>query len=165
MPLTLETATPDDAPALAALHAAVAERLTRDFGPGHWSRSESERSVLSGMKRGTVYVARRRGRVIATLTLSTRKPWAIDKSYFSPATRPLYLTSMAIDPKLQRQGIGRLCIAEAARAARGWPADAIRLDAYAASAGARGFYAKCGFREVGRASYRGNPLVYFELTL
>jgi GNAT superfamily N-acetyltransferase len=166
MPLRLGPATPADAPALAALHAVVAEHLTRDFGSGHWSSPPSERGVLAGMRRGTLaYVARRRGRIIATLAMSTRKPWAIDKSYFGPATRPLYLTSMAVDPKLQRRGIGRLCMAEAARLAREWPADAIRLDAYAAPAGAGGFYARCGYTEVGRVSYRGTPLVYYELAL
>ena len=143
----------------------MAERLTRDFGRGHWSNAPSERGVLFGLRRSTVYVARRRGRIIATLALSTRKPWAIDKKYFSPATRPLYLTSMAVEPKLQRQGIGRLCMVEAARAARTWPAHAIRLDAYDAPAGAGAFYARCGYTEVGRVSYKGTPLIYYELLL
>jgi hypothetical protein len=43
--------------------------------------------------------------------------------------------------------------------------DAVRLDAYDAVAGAGPFYEKCGFREVGRATYRITPLVYYELTL
>jgi hypothetical protein len=46
-----------------------------------------------------------------------------------------------------------------------WPADAVRLDAYQGPAGAGGFYERCGFREVGRAAYRGTPLIYFELLL
>jgi hypothetical protein len=55
---------------------------------------------------------------------------------------------------------------EAAReAAVRWPADAIRVDAYDAEAGAGGFYAKCGYREVGRVVYRNTPLVYYELRL
>jgi hypothetical protein len=49
--------------------------------------------------------------------------------------------------------------------ARAWPSQAIRLDAYDADAGAGGFYAKCGFREVGRVTYRTVPLIYFELLL
>jgi GNAT superfamily N-acetyltransferase len=72
---------------------------------------------------------------------------------------------MAVDPLVQRRGIGRRLVREAIAAGRAWPADAIRLDAYDAEAGAGPFYAKCGFREVGRVSYRGNPLVYFELLL
>lgn len=43
--------------------------------------------------------------------------------------------------------------------------DAIRLDAYAGAAGAAGFYRAAGFREVGQVTYRGTPLVYFEMLL
>jgi hypothetical protein len=46
-----------------------------------------------------------------------------------------------------------------------WPADAIRLDAWDAQAGAGEFYRKCGYREVGRAAYRKTRLIYFELAL
>ena len=70
---------------------------------------------------------------------------------------------MAVAPDRQRQGIGRLCIDEVRRIAAGWPSDAIRLDAFDAQAGAGEFYSQCGFREVGRASYRNVPLIYFEM--
>ena len=79
--------------------------------------------------------------------------------------RPLYLLAMAVAPARQRQGIGRRCLEEAKQIARAWPADAIRLDAYDAPAGAGGFYARCGCTEVGRASYRNVPLIYFECLL
>jgi len=68
----------------------------------------------------------------------------------------------AVDPSRQRRGIGRRLVAEAIAMAREWPADAIRLDAYDAPAGAGPFYAKCGFREVARVIYRTVPLVYYE---
>jgi GNAT superfamily N-acetyltransferase len=70
---------------------------------------------------------------------------------------------MAVAPEWQGQGVGRLCVNAAKRIAKNWPAQAIFLDAYDAAAGAGEFYRKCGFREVGRASYRGAPLVYFEM--
>lgn len=54
---------------------------------------------------------------------------------------------------------------EAAVHARKWPADAIRLDAFDAVAGAGLFYAKCGYREVARVAYKKDPLIYFELRL
>ena len=103
--------------------------------------------------------------IVGTLRLATKKPWAIDRAYFADVRRPLYLTDMAVLPALQRKGIGRHMLAEAAIVARQWPGDAIRLDAYDAPAGAGSFYAKCGFRQVGRKSYRGVPLLYFELLL
>jgi GNAT superfamily N-acetyltransferase len=103
--------------------------------------------------------------VIATLTLCTKKPWAIDRKYFSKCKLPMYLVSMAVHPDWQRQGIGRQCIEEAKRLAKKWPGDAILLDAFDAAAGAGEFYRKCGFREVGRVTYRKAPLIYFEILL
>jgi GNAT superfamily N-acetyltransferase len=159
----LEIATPADAALLASLHAATSKKLTDTHGIGPWSGKISEKSVLMAMRNARVYVARDKDQLIATLTLGTKKPWAIDRKYFSQCHRPLYLTSMAVVPELQRQGVGRLCIDAIKNIAKQWPADAIFLDAYDTAAGAGGFYGKCGFREVGRASYRGAPLVYFEM--
>jgi GNAT superfamily N-acetyltransferase len=69
---------------------------------------------------------------------------------------------MAVEPLLQGRGIGRQLLAEADRVSRFLATEAIRLDAYDAPAGAGGFYARCGYREVGRAVYRRVPLVYYE---
>jgi GNAT superfamily N-acetyltransferase len=79
--------------------------------------------------------------------------------------RPLYLTGMAVSVAHQGQGLGRLALEDARRVAISWPADAIRLDAYDAEAGAGSFYASCGFRECGRVVYKGDPLRYYELLL
>jgi GNAT superfamily N-acetyltransferase len=143
----------------------VSEHLTAKYGVGLWSSRSTEKGALFGMRTSAVYIARYQQRLIATLTLSPRKPWAIDKSYFSESERPLYLTGMAVFPDDQRKGFGRLCIEEARRIARTWPSDALRLDAWDAEAGAGEFYRKCGFREVGRATYRNAPLIYFEMLL
>lgn len=158
-------AAPEDAEAIAALHAAVATDLTARFGKGHWSSSGTAKGVLFAMKRANVSIAKQRARIAATFALSTRKPWAIDVTYFTPVTRPLYLTSMAVDPESQGKGLGARCIEEAVRVARAWPADAIRLDAYDHASGAGAFYAKCGFAERGRVVYRGTPLAYYEMIL
>jgi len=69
---------------------------------------------------------------------------------------------MAVSVEHQRQGLGRLALDDARTVAQQWPADAIRLDAYDAQAGAGGFYARCGFTERGRVVYKGDPLVYYE---
>lgn len=161
----LVPATPEDIPAIVALRNAVAERLTRDHGHGHWSSSVTERGVLQGLRTSRLLVAREGPALAATLQLATKKPWAIDKSYFAASRRPLYLTAMAVDPGQQRRGVGRRCLEEARRLAREWPGDAIRLDAYDHPAGAGAFYEKCGFREVGRVVYRAVPLIYYELRL
>jgi GNAT superfamily N-acetyltransferase len=161
----LEVATPADARDLVSLQNAANEHLTVRYGNGFWSGRVTEKGVLFAMRRATVYTAKHRGQLIATLALSSRKPWAIDKKYFSASKRPLYLTSMAVRPDQQRKGVGRQSIEEARRIAGQWPGDAIRLDAWDAEAGAGDFYRKCGFREVGRATYRSAPLIYFEILL
>ena len=61
--------------------------------------------------------------------------------------------------------MGRLMLDEAAVVGRRLPGDALRLDAYNHPAGAGPFYAKCGYREVGHATYRGVPLSYYEMLL
>jgi AhpD family alkylhydroperoxidase len=127
MRIKLEVATAADAPDLVCLRNATSERLTSQYGKGPWSAQSTERGALFGMRRGTVFIARRRNRLIASLTLSKSKPWAIDTTYFSPSELPLYLTGMAVSPDEQRKGIGRLCIEEARRIAKKWPGDAIRL--------------------------------------
>jgi GNAT superfamily N-acetyltransferase len=163
--IDLEPALLRDAPELAELHTAVAAHLTSIHGKGPWSSETTEKGVLFALRNMRVFVARRRGRIIATLRLTTKKPWAIDKSYFSRSSKPVYLLAMAVAPELQRQGLGRKCLEAVTQIARAWPADAIRLDAYHAKAGAGPFYAKCGYTEVGRVTYRNCPLIYYEQLL
>jgi ribosomal protein S18 acetylase RimI-like enzyme len=165
MRVKLQIATANDVSDLLTLRIAVNQDLTSKYGKGPWSSGLTEKGVLFDMRRANVYVVRNRQRMVATLALSTRKPWAIDKRYFEASERPLYLTAMAVSPDEQGQGFGRRCIDEACRIARNWPSDAIRLDAYDADVGAGDFYRKCGFREVGRATYRQAPLIYFEMLL
>ncbi|HVT97473.1 MAG TPA: GNAT family N-acetyltransferase [Acidobacteriaceae bacterium] len=165
MHLTLQMATARDVSELVLFRTAVNRNLAHRFGEGFWVGRPTERGALAAMKRGSVFLGRFRGRIVASLTLSTRKPWAIDAQYFHRSVRPLYLTSMAVDPRMQGKGVGRRCLEQAQRIAREWPADAIRLDAWNAEAGAGEFYRKCGYREVGRALYRKTSLIYFELLL
>ena len=115
------------------------------------------------MRTSQVFVACEGAEIIATLRLTTKKPWAIDTSYFTKCDKPLYLLAMAVAPTKQRQALGRQCWEEVKRIAKAWPADAIRLDAYDADAGAGRFYERCGCSEVGRAMYRGTALIYYQL--
>jgi len=156
---------PADADAVADVRTRAADELTRVYGHGPWSSPTSARSVLNNLEISRILVARGPVGIVGTLRLSTRKPWAIDASLFTPVQRPIYLTDMAVLPRFQRRGVGRELLEEAAAVARAWPGQAIRLDAYDAQAGAGDFYRKCGYREVGRAVYRGTPHIYFERLL
>ena len=159
---TVRLATPADVLALSVLRSAVALELTSRHGEGHWSALVSERSAELALRNSAVVVVFDGPSLVGTLRLGNKKPWAIDKTYFTDVKRAVYLTDMAVDPARQGQGIGRKLIGEAVAIVRAWPADAIRLDAYDAPAGAGEFYAKCGFAERGRVMYRKVPLVYYE---
>lgn len=167
--LAFDLARDEDAAAITAVRVRAAEHLTAGFGRGHWSSIATERGIVQALQlplhRSRTLVARDGPRILGTLRIATRKPWAIDAAYFSEVPQPIYLTDMAVDPLVQRTGVGRALLAEAAHEVRRWPGQAIRLDAYDAPAGAGGFYRSCGYREVGRVVFRGVPLVYFELLL
>ncbi|MGZ3332716.1 MAG: GNAT family N-acetyltransferase [Gemmatimonadaceae bacterium] len=147
------------------MHNAAAGALTAHFGEGHWSSLVTERGTAAAQRHSRVRVGKSGTRILTVLRLATKKPWAIDVSYFTPVKRPLYLTGMTVAVTHQGQGLGRLALEDAIQLARDWPADAIRLDAYDADAGAGMFYARCGFLERGRVVYKGDPLAYYELML
>ena len=163
--LRFRDATRKDIAQIAALQNAAAGALTMRFGPGHWSSLVTERSAALSQRYARLRVGVSGGRLVTVLRLVTKKPWAIDVSYFTPVKRPLYLTGMAISVAHQGRGFGRLAVEDARVTAGAWPADAIRLDAYDAEAGAGPFYVRCGFQERGRVVYKGAPLIYHELLL
>ena len=144
---------------------AAAGALTARYGEGHWSGLTTERGAVLAQRHARVRVGRLGKRLVTVLQLATKKPWAIDVAYFTPVKRPLYLTGMAISVAHQGKGLGRLALEDARAVAAVWPADAIRLDAYDAAAGAGAFYARCGYQERGRVVYKRDPLVYYELLL
>jgi GNAT superfamily N-acetyltransferase len=165
MALSFRLANDVDIPALVKLRLAVDADQASRFGKNRWSTVISEKSVARGLRSSRVVVARRQGRIIGALRMETKKPWAIDLRYFTAVEKAVYLHDVNVEPRLQRSGIGRQLIERAKALAREWPVDAIRLDAYDGSSGGGPFYRKCGFTEVGRAVYRGVPLVYFEFVL
>lgn len=150
---------------MAALHNAAAGALTARFGAGHWSSLSTERSAELSLRHARVRVGVVDKKIVTVLRLAKKKPWAIDVAYFTPVKTPLYLTGMAVSVAHKGKGLGRLALEDAREVALSWPADAIRLDAYDATAGAGLFYARCGFQERGRVTYKGNPLIYYELLL
>jgi GNAT superfamily N-acetyltransferase len=160
--LSFAVASLTDASLVAVLRGRAAHDLTLRFGPGHWSGEATASGVVAGMMDSRVIFARRGTAVVATYRLSAVRPWAMHDACFTSCQQPLYLTDMAVLPDLQGRGIGRRCLAHAVRCARQWPANAIRLDAYDAAAGAGLFYEKCGFQKVVRLIHRGVPLVYYE---
>src|SRR5947199_7887411 len=106
MSVTLQLEPARNAPSLAALQPAVAEDLMARYGRGPWSGKTSEKGVLYAMRTSHgVFTARDGNEIVGTFRLDTKKPWAIDTSYFTVCKRPLYLLAMAVAPARQKQGI------------------------------------------------------------
>lgn len=160
--VTIETANEDDLEVIVAVRRAADERLRAQYGRASWTTSITENAVRRHLKESRVLIARLKGALVGTLRLATKKPWAIDLSYFIQVTRALYLHDMAIAPDFQRKGIGSLLVESAKVTAKALSANAIRLDAYDGASAAGSFYAKCGFRKAGNVKYRNTPLVYYE---
>jgi GNAT superfamily N-acetyltransferase len=166
MRLKLQLATTDDAEAIAALRNAISDDLTFRHGRGAWTSYCTTADVLSDLRQAQLYVALHRGEAVATLKLGATNPWPIDPNQFGPARKPLFLTALGIAPDVQRQGHGRACLAAAVKVARRAKADVIYLDTHDhPAAGAGGFLAKCGCRELARRAERPGPRIYFELRL
>ena len=165
MMLTIRPALVNDVDHVVRVRVSAARALTEQFGDGPWTRESTERGALNGMRHSHILLAFDNGVAVGTYRITTHKPWAIDRAFFTAVLRPLYLTDMAVAASHQRRGVGRALLAHAEDIARAHPAQAIWLDAYDANAGAGPFYAKCGFRECGRTVYRCTPLVYYEKSI
>ena len=119
------------------MRVAAADRLTRDFGEGHWSAHTNEGAVLRDLKASRVLAVRERGEIVGTLTLQAKKPWAIDLSYFTPCAKALDLINMAVTPGAPAGRPRPRAARRSADRRTRVPADAIRLDAYDNVAGRR----------------------------
>ena len=165
MPLKLVLVSADDIPELVAMRARVSQKLAKKFGEGYWAGRPTEGGERFLMRIGQVYIARYRGKLIAALAITTRKPWSIDVKNFRASAKPLYCGRWRWTRLKQRKGVGRQCIAEVRRIAADMGRDAIRLDAFNCPAGAGEFYRKCGFTEAARVVYKGVPHIDFEMLL
>src|SRR5687767_14450166 len=101
------------------MRTAVAEWLTKRYGRGPWSAFVTEKRVLRGLNTSRVLVGREEGRLVGTVRLATKKPWAIDTKYFSVVQKAIYLHDLAVAAEVQGQGFGRLLVEEAKAVAAG----------------------------------------------
>jgi len=176
MKITIGEATQDDVPEILSLRLAVGARMQERYGDDRWAPPITEGSVRrlfkgprirksDGETLIKIIVGRSRGEIVALSRMQTMKPWGFDPKYFDCGAKAVYLGDVEVSPKYQGQGFGSQLMAAVIEHARVWPVDAVRTSAYDGAAGAGPFYAKCGFREVGRVTYRKVPMVYFEMMI
>lgn len=146
-----------------AILAASSEELARIHGPGRWGQTVKLGAFKRGVLLRALYLATCGDEPVGTFCLARRRPSFYAPTLFAQPEAPAsYLSSMAVAPGVQRQGVGRWCLAQAERLAARQRLAYVRLDAYEGPAGAGPFYEKSGYRAVGRVPLVGAALIVFE---
>ncbi|MEM9744205.1 MAG: GNAT family N-acetyltransferase [Pseudomonadota bacterium] len=115
------------------------------------------------MLKKEIYLVEENEDPIATFELQTTKPYWYNTNWFTVPDGPsLYLFHMAVLPAHQKRAVGRGVMEKIESIARERGFRAVRLDAYAAAAGAGAFYSKCGYKLVFTGSFNGVSLAYYE---
>jgi GNAT superfamily N-acetyltransferase len=143
--VTVREGTPDDAPAIAALLAA----LMVDHGLAPLSPERLVGAVEHVMQLPAAWylVADGEGELVGTLQLNQR--------YSTWETAPYgYVEDFCVAPARRGEGIGRLLLAQVERWARerGWVR--VDLDVSTSLTGTLRFYERCGYRNTGSVLYR-----------
>jgi len=102
--------------------------------------------VRSRIRRHDVYVLRRAGAIIGTVTLRTKE----DERGIAG-----YVSQLAVDPTLQRTGFGATLLARAEREALSCGLVRMRLDTAKPAQDLIGWYVRRGYRPVGEVHWKG----------
>lgn len=92
--------------------------------------------------------------LVATFTVGTSTwiPYFHLGLWKDPDARALYVGKLAVDPSIQRGGLGKWCMAEIDKLAAEKGVQTIRLDAVSAHPGLKPFYTSCGYTLVSHAA-------------
>lgn len=148
-PADVRPAGPDDAAAILGLRAAaerwLAERGIEQWHPGEVSLAEVQGQIAAG----EWHVAGAAGLVCAALRLLWSDPvWSDDR----PA---VYVHGLVIDRAQAGRGLGAGLLDWAAAQGRRAGVTVLRLDCVEGNSGLRRYYARLGFRKVGRRDFDG----------
>lgn len=136
---TLRAATAEDAPRIASLLIDTRSAFM-PYAPSAHADDEIREWVASNLvPSGRVTVAEIHGRVVAAMATERSATFS-------------WITQMAVDPAFVGRGIGSLLLAEATRTL----APPIRLYTFQANTGARRFYERHGFRQIGLTDGQAN---------
>ena len=152
VPVHLRTATPDEAPAILALRTA-AERWLADRGIEQWHPGEITLAGATSQARdGEWHLASDNGVACATLRLLWSDPLWTGIGTQRPA---VYVHGLVIDRAYAGQGLGARLLDWATEQGRQAGAEVLRLDCVEINPALRSYYARIGFREVGRRDFDG----------
>jgi GNAT superfamily N-acetyltransferase len=143
------------APLTALLHRAYGALGAR--GLNYTAVDQDDAVTARRARKGTCLVAEEAGAVVGTLSLHGPEP-ASENDWF---TRPggVVLEQFAVEPGLQRRGLGRALMAEAERRAREGGATHLVGDTAEPATHLIAFYERLGYRVVDRVRWPGKTYV------
>ena len=123
----------------------VAALQNRTFGPSGWS-AKTLRGELDSSRVSILYLLEHDGALLSMFGC-----WHV--------LDDLYLATIAVQPDLQRRGLGELTLLSVLRLAERLPVDLLRLDLRVSNAAALELYRKYGFQREGvRRNLYAHPL-------
>jgi predicted N-acetyltransferase YhbS len=142
--LTITQATPSEAGEILALLQRASERL-HSQGIRQWLPGDiPPESVEAGIRNGEVFVAKRAGQIVGTVTLQDAD---IPGNWRGvPHGDAVYLHRLAVDPAFSGQGIGLRILRWAEGRAASLGKTSIRLDCWAGNETLRRYYERAGYR-------------------
>ncbi|MDF1501646.1 GNAT family N-acetyltransferase, partial [Roseisolibacter sp. H3M3-2] len=116
--------------------------------------------VAADVAAGTLFVARRAGRVVGAVAADGRQDAAYADVPWRGAEPALVVHRLVVDPDVQGGGIGSALMAhvEALAARHGYAS--VRLDAYTGNPGSAALYRRRGYHEAGQVRFPRRPLPF-----
>lgn len=138
-------------------------------GLSHWNSAyPGPEKIQQDLRDGSIYLVKDRGVCKGMVTLNESEPEDYKQLVFPAARKkPMYLQHIAVHPKWQGQGIATRMVDFAQKLALEKGFDAIRLDFFQPSEGARQLCKKKSFKEVApfHSAYQKIPFVCYEKQL
>lgn len=149
--LTIVPATPEEIELVVAIlnEAAqwIVDRAAEGWRPGQWRKER----LLEAIERGETFLARRDGRVVATISLQ----WMDELFWGTSPADAGYVHRLAVATRAHGSGIGRRLLAWAERVAIERGRSLIRLDCACENPRLRAYYEALGFSLRGEKTLTG----------
>jgi ribosomal protein S18 acetylase RimI-like enzyme len=138
-------------------------------GLKHWNSAYPDHEkVQQDLRDGSIYLVKDRGVCKGMVTLNESEPEDYKQLAFpSDRKKPMYLQHIAVHPQWQGQGIATRMVDFAQKLALEKGFDAIRLDFFQPSEGAKQLCKKQSFKEIAsfHSAYQKIPFVCYEKQL
>lgn len=137
--------------------------LKLKLGLSHWVPPYPIQLIRGDALGGNVYGVSDTGQTIATFTISEQPlEYYNTRLWKHPAQRAVYVSHLAVLPKLQGRGIGKWCMKTIEEMAHGWGCETVRLDAYEKYEKLLEFYDNLGYERREVILHNDLRLVCFE---